>query len=74
MEQKKLLYMSFIEAQFKYCPLTWMFYSRSCNNKINKLHERALRLVYDDSESPFDVLLSKNKSFSINHKYSETYD
>ena len=25
MELKKLLYMSFIEVQFKYCPLTWMF-------------------------------------------------
>ena len=74
MEQKKLLYMSFIEAQFKYCPLTWMFCSRSCNNKINKLHERALRLVYDDCKSSFDVLLNKNKSFSIHHKYSETYD
>ena len=68
MEQKKLLYMSFIEAQFKYCPLTWMFCSRSCNNKINKLHERALRLVYDDYESSFDVLLNKNKSFSIHHQ------
>ena len=66
--------MSFIEAQFKYCPLTWMFYSRSCNNKINKLHERALRLVYDHCEWSFDVLLNKNKSFSIHHKYSETYD
>ena len=60
--------MSFIEAQFKYCPLTWMFCSRSCNNKINKLHERALRLVYDDYESSFDVLLNKNKSFSIHHQ------
>ena len=68
MKQKKLLYMSFIEAQFKYCPLTWMFCSRSCNNKINKLHERALRLVYDDYESSFDVLLNKNKSFSIHHQ------
>ena len=68
MEQKKLLYMSFIEAQFKYFPLTWMFCSRSCNNKINKLHERALSLVYDDYESSFDVLLNKNKSFSIHHQ------
>ena len=50
MKQKRLLYMSFIEAQFKYCPITWIFYSRSCNNKINKLQERALRLVYDDYE------------------------
>ena len=68
MEQKQLLYMSFIETQFKYCPLTWMFCSRSCNNKINKLHERALRVVYDDYESSFDVLLNKNKSFSIHHQ------
>ena len=68
MKQKKLLYMSFIEAQFKYCPLTWMFCSRSCNNKINKLQERALRLVYDDYELSFDVLLNKNKSFSIHHQ------
>ena len=60
--------MSFIESQFKYCPLTSMFCSRSCNNKINKLHERALRLVYDDFESPFNVLLNKNKSFSIHHQ------
>ena len=36
MEQKKLLYMSFIEAQFKHCRITWMFCSRSCNNKIYK--------------------------------------
>ena len=67
-KQNKLIYMSFIEAQFKYCPSTWMICSRSCNNKINKLHEKALRLVYDDYESSFDVLLNKNKSFSIHHQ------
>ena len=39
--------MLFIEAQFKYCPISWTFCSQSCSNKINKLHERALRLVYD---------------------------
>ena len=58
--EKKLLYISFIEAQFKYCPITWMFFSRSCNNKINKLQERALKLVYD-YESSFDVLIKINK-------------
>ena len=60
--------MPFIEAQFKYCPIIWMFCSRSSNNKINKLHERALRLVCDDYESSFDVLLNKSKSFSILHQ------
>ena len=68
MKQRKLLYMSFIEAQFKYCLITWMFCSRSCNNKINKLQERELRLVYDDYESPFGFSLNKNKSFSIHHQ------
>ena len=65
-----LFYMLFIEARFKYCPITWMFYSRSCNNKINKLHERVLRLVCDDYEMSF-VLLNKNKSFSIHHQNIE---
>ena len=45
-----------------------MFCSQSCSNKINKLHERALRLVYDDYESSFDVLLNKNTSFFIHHQ------
>ena len=44
MKQKKLLCMSFIEAKFKYCPRTWMFCSRSCNNKINELQKRALKV------------------------------
>ena len=35
---------SFSESQFKYCPLIWMFYSRKANNKINKIHERTLRI------------------------------
>ena len=68
MKQKRLLYMSFIEAQFKYCPKPWMFCSWSCNNKINKLQKRELRLVYDDYESSFDVLINKHKSFSIHHQ------
>ena len=65
MKQKKLICMSFIEAQFKYCLITWMFFSRSCNNKLNKLEERALRLVYDDYESSFDVLIKINHSLLI---------
>ena len=44
----RLLFKSFFESQFKDCLLTWMFYSRKTNNRINKLHERAPRLVYSD--------------------------
>ena len=32
---------AFTESQFNYCLLIWMFHSRTLNNKINRLHERA---------------------------------
>ena len=35
---------AFILSQFSYCPLIWMFQSRKLNHRINKIHERALRL------------------------------
>ena len=45
-----------------------MFCSRQMNRKINHIHERALRLVYDDYESSFDDLLIKDNSVSIHHR------
>ena len=38
-EKKRNFLKAFIESQFKYCPLIWMFHSRNLNNKINHLHE-----------------------------------
>ena len=45
-----------------------MFRSQHTNNKINKLHERALRFAYDDNISTFDQLLAMDKSFCIQHQ------
>ena len=64
----RLLMKSFIESQFSYCPLVWMFHSRALNNRINKLHERGLRLVYKDTHLTFDELLRKDNSFTIHHR------
>ena len=61
------LFKTFFDSQFKYCPLTWMFHSRTTSNKINKLHERALRLVYGDYGSTFEELLEKDNSFTVHH-------
>ena len=68
--KKKLRFMmkAFIMSQFSYCSLVWMCNSRILNNKINKLHERALRLVYDDRQSTFEELLSIDKSVTIHHR------
>ena len=54
-----------MESQFGYCPLSWMFYSRKANSKINQIHERSLRIVYKDNLSSFEELLKKDKSFCI---------
>ena len=63
--KRRIVFKSFIESQFKYCPLTWMFCSRKSNSKINRLHERALRIVYNDYERTYGELLCHDNSFSI---------
>ena len=42
--------------------------SRSLNNKINRILERALRIVYRDYKSSFKELLQKDKSITIHQK------
>ena len=68
LEKRRILRKTFIESQFNYCPLIWMFHSRTINNKINRLHERALRIVYSDFKSFFEGLLMKDNSFSIHER------
>ena len=63
---------TFIESQFGYCPLVWMFYSRTLNNRINRIHERALRLVYNDYGNTFQTLLCRDKSFTVHEKNIHT--
>ena len=67
-KKRRILFKAFIESQFKYCPLVWMFHGRQTNDKINKLHERALRIVYNDTITSFEELLIKDKSFTIHHQ------
>ena len=44
-----------------------MFHGRKTNYKINRLQERALRLIYNDHISSFEELLSKDDTF-ISHE------
>ena len=44
-----------------------MFYCRTTNNKVNKLHERVLRPVCDDYVSTFEELLEKDSLFTAHH-------
>ena len=38
------------------------------NAKINKLHYRALRIVYRDNTSSFEELLQKNRTVTVHHR------
>ena len=67
-DKLRIIMKAFIKSQFGYCPLIWMFHSRMLNSRINKLHERALRIVYKNSNLTFEELLQKDKSFTIHHR------
>ena len=67
-KKKRVLMKAFFMAQSNYYPLTWMFYNRKLNNKINKLHERCLRIVYSDNTSSFEELLETDNSVSVYHE------
>ena len=45
-----------------------MCHNRTYNNKINRLHERCLRLIYNDKCLSFEELLVNDKSVPIHHK------
>ena len=60
---------AFLESEFGYRPLVWIFHGhRSLNNSMDKLHERALRLVYRDETSAYEDLLRKDSSSKIHHR------
>ena len=58
---------AFFTSQFSYCTLIWMFHNRNLNNKINRIQELALRLVYYYNLS-FSELLDLGNSVTVYHK------
>ena len=66
--KKRLNVNAFFMVHFNYCPLIWMCHNRTYKNKINRLHERCLRLICNDKRSFFEDLLEKDNSVSIYHK------
>ena len=62
LKQRRNIMKVFVESQFGYCPLVWMFHNRGLNNKINCLHKRALKLTCKDKSSSFQELLEKDNS------------
>ena len=58
-EQRKRIVNLFITSYFSHYPFVWMFHSRHLNNRIDHIHERALKIIFQDYNSSFKKLLRK---------------
>ena len=61
MQKRRTIMKSMVTSQFGYCPLILMFQNRHLNNKTNSIHERALKITYQDNMSTFQKLVNKDK-------------
>lgn len=60
---KRSLLNAFFLVNFNYCLLC----HNRIKNKINRLHEKCLRLIYFYAKSPFEELLEKENYVSVHH-------
>ena len=65
--KRRILMNAFFDSQFNYCPLIC-----NLNNEINRLHERCLRVIYNDKTSSFEQLPENDNSVSIHHRNIQT--
>ena len=68
LEKAKLLCNAFINSQFNYAPLVWMFCRKKQYLKIQKIHHKALKVVYNSNKN-YDELLRDNNEFSIHQRH-----
>ena len=62
---RKMIFQSFVLSNFTCCPLVWHFCGKQNNGKIEKIQERALRILYDDHESEYSKLLDKSGAITM---------
>ena len=48
-----------------------VFHSRKLNVRINRLHEKAVRVVYEDFDSSFEKLLRRDSSTTLHQQNLE---
>ena len=66
--KRKCLMKVFVTSQLNYCPLIWIFHCRELNNRINRIHEQALKLVYQDNSLSFAEVLEKDNSVTVHQR------
>ena len=67
LEKSKLLYNAFINNQFNYASIIWMFCRKQDYLEVEKIHYKALKIVYISNEC-YEELLIHNNEVSIHPK------
>ena len=67
-EKGKILYNTFIMSKFNYFPLIWMYHGKTSSNRIDRVQKRALRILDNDFNMPFEVLLSRTDERKVHTK------
>ena len=67
--QLKIVLSSFINSQLSYSPLVWMFHTREFEKRINNVHKKALRILYNQPEMELNELLELDRGIT-NHMHN----
>jgi len=67
-KKAKELCSAFINSQFNYSSLIWMFCRKTVYSKLENLHYKTLRVVYQSSDS-YEELLSNRNEISIHQRH-----
>ena len=65
LKEMTMIFNAFILSNFNYCPIVWHFCSTGSIRKMEKIQERALRLIYADNDSPYETLLKKSSQATL---------
>ena len=68
-EKAKLRANAFINSQFTYASLIWIFVGKSSIAKICKIHCRAIQIVYKNYDKSYHDLLKFSNNVSIHQKH-----
>ena len=71
-KEKEVLLNSFVYSYFINCPLVWHFCSAKSVKTIEKIQERALRILQNDFSSYFESILNKSGKSTMEVKRFRT--
>ena len=71
-KEKEILLNSLVYSNFNYCLLVWHFCSAKSVKKIEKIQERALRILYNNFSSDLESILNKSGKSTVEVKRLRT--